>query len=275
MGLTEEDSGRSRYGKVEPSSARTLFVVPWPHAHSCWVRWECINCHPLATSEHCKHTHAHTHTHTHTHTDKHILLSDCSKVTCCPTPLSFRCLSLSRSRFRPHLLHLSTTTSYQLTHTHTWCAPHTASFSCLGKDTVKLTHPELSCHLCHLGLVCVCVFLCCVCVCLWASPWAGSVLWEVTVNMHKLGCMGRGTGLDLIIISETERTWLIGLYVLLYVRANVLVFRERAYPPPTLSHAHKHTQVLVGYTDRDGAGSQTQLITTKTIKEKRIPTWGN
>lgn len=55
-------------------------------------------------------------------------------------------------------------------------------FSCLGKDTVELTHPELSCHLCHLGLQCVCR------VCAPASPWAGTVLWEVTVNMHKLGC---------------------------------------------------------------------------------------
>lgn len=103
------------------------------------------------------------------------------------------------------LLHLCTSLHYHClptntltkrhTHTCTWWAQNTVSFSCLGKDTVKLTHPELSCHLCHLRLVCVCAFVCVFMLCVLASPWAGSALWEVTVNMHKLGCTGRGTGL--------------------------------------------------------------------------------
>lgn len=152
------------------------------------VSWECINCYPLATSEQ---TQAHSHT-LEWLLQGHLLLL---------TP-SFLGLSLFFSpavffTFAP----LCTTTAYQLihsqrdTHTCTWWAQNTVSFSCLGKDTVKLTHPELSCHLCHLRLVCVCAFVCVFMLCVLASPWAGSALWEVTVNMHKLGCTGRGTGL--------------------------------------------------------------------------------
>lgn len=117
--------------------------------------------------------------------------------------LSLSSFALAALRPIPHLYN---TAPSQLTHRRS--AQHTASFSCLGKDTVKLSHPELSCHLCHLRLVCPCV-----CVRERASPWAGSVLWEATVITHKLECTGRGTGLDLIIISETERTWLMWLYV--------------------------------------------------------------
>lgn len=60
-----------------------------------------------------------------------------------------------------------------------------------------------------LGNVNVCVSVC-------VSPWAGSVLWEVTVNMHKLGCTSVGTGLDLIIIvvvPETKNMTNVAAYV--------------------------------------------------------------
>lgn len=173
----QEYSGRSRYAKVKQHLVITLFVVPWPHEH----------CHPLATSE--RRTHPLE----------------------CPSQGHLLLLSLLLSFFSLScfLLHLSTSLLHHrrpLAETHTYMMrtkPNTASFSCLGKDTDELTHPQLSCHLCHLGpCVCLCARLCCV----RASPWDGSALWEVTVSVHKLGCMGRGTGLDLIIISETERT---------------------------------------------------------------------
>lgn len=107
------------------------------------VKRECFNCYPLATSEACNNT---------------------RMVTCSHTLSSLAAL-------RP-LPHLYNTAPSQLTHRR--CAQHTASFSCLGKDTVKLTHPELSCHLCHLRLVCPCV-----CVCVRESVTLG---WECTVG---------------------------------------------------------------------------------------------
>ena len=89
-------------------AAMRLFVDPCPHVHSLTVRSECINCHPLATSEH----HAHTHTHTHT-------LKWLSK-----SPASSPRLSLSPSLFLTSAspLHLLPT---QLSHTHAHDGHHT------------------------------------------------------------------------------------------------------------------------------------------------------
>lgn len=134
------------------------------------VSWECINCYPLATSEQ---TQAHSHT-LEWLLQGHLLLL---------TP-SFLCLSLffSPAVFFTFAL-LCTTTAYQLihsqrdTHTCTWWAQNTASFSCLGKDTVKLTHPELSCHLCHLRLVCVCI-----CACFYVVRVSVTLSWECSVG---------------------------------------------------------------------------------------------
>lgn len=138
------------------------------------VSWECINCYPLATSEQ---TQAHSHT-LEWLLQGHLLLL---------TP-SFLCLSLSFSVFLTCcLLHLCTSLHYHClptntltkrhTHTCTWWAQNTASFSCLGKDTVKLTHPELSCHLCHLRLVCVCI-----CACFYVVHVSVTLGWECSVG---------------------------------------------------------------------------------------------
>lgn len=155
---------------VGTSRARLLMSSGRGCMYFYTVKRKCLNSYPLATSEACN--------------------------TLLQNSLSLSSFALAALRPIPHLYN---TAPSQLTHRR--CAQHTASFSCLGKDTVKLSHPELSCHLCHLRLVCPCV-----CVRERASPWAGSVLWEATVITHKLECTGRGTGLDLIIISETERT---------------------------------------------------------------------
>lgn len=152
------------------------------------VSWECINCYPLATSEQ---TQAHSHT-LEWLLQGHLLLL---------TPF-FLGLSLFFSpavffTFAP----LCTTTAYQLihsqrdTHTHAHDEHKTPSPSHVWARTQSSWLTQNWAVICVTSGLCVCAFVCVFMLCVLASPWAGSALWEVTVNMHKLGCTGRGTGL--------------------------------------------------------------------------------
>lgn len=203
--LAPSKSVKSRLKRKSSISVVSLFV--YPHEHLQTVRWERINCHPLATSERWKHT-----------------FTLCHKCFLFVS-LSFCFLHLSTSlHFLPHMT---------MMHTKHRLLLMTGQ---QGKDTDKLTHPELSCHLCHFELVFLCLvfFCCCWCVCfVKTSPWAERALWEVTVNTHKLGLMS--TGPSLVIILQTERTWL----MCRFVQEKVLLWFQRAYSPPTHSQYTK------------------------------------
>lgn len=121
-------------------------------------------------------------------------LTDFSKVTSCFCSVSPLFLSLSRS-----LLHLCA--SHHLRHAAQ------RLLSCLGKDTVELSHPEVSCHLCHLGLAVYCGRLLSTC-----TSWAEQR--HSTWFDQRLG----------------DRTWLMRLYV----RESPRVCRERTL----LLHKH-------------------------------------
>lgn len=214
------------------------------------VSWECINCYPLATSEQ---TQAHSHT-LEWLLQGHLLLL---------TP-SFLGLSLFFSpavffTFAP----LCTTTAYQLihsqrdTHTHAHDEHKTPSPSHVWARTQSSWLTQNWAVICVTSGLCVCVhlcvFLCCAC---YRHLGLGVLCGRLLSTCTSWGVLAEAQDFDLIIIADTERTWLIRLRC---TREKVLsVFGEHR-PPPHVQ-AHKHSSAFIACVQTE---SQMRLIARK------------